>query len=95
MIANRLSQVQTALGEEFLKVLTLVVGISPTTAVPLFGSIVQRDFGIDTVLQVNAMVSIFSGDQHELRFGDVARINVNRALLRMIAGSGVCCFQVV
>ena len=92
---DRLSQVRSALTEERLKVLTLVVGISPAAAVPLFRTIVQGDFGIDAVLQVDAMVSIFGRDQHQLGFGDVARIDINRALLGVVDSRSVGSFQVV
>ena len=95
MISNRLSQVRPAPRKELLKIFALIVGIGPAAAVPLLGTVMQGDLGIDAVLQIDTVVSIFRRHQHQLGFGDVTRVDIDGATFGVIALSSVGKLQIV
>ena len=51
-----------------------IVGIGPAMVNPRFADVVQRYFGKDATLKIQAMVTVFGGRENQFGLGDVSTI---------------------
>lgn len=94
-ISVTVAQMKATLGEEFLKVGALIIGISPPAAAPCFAAIVQCDFGKNTVGDIEAVVAVLGRGEYKFGFADVAGIEVHRSLLWVVVLVSELDFQLI
>ncbi len=92
---GRRFQAIAALRKEQLEIGAAIVGVGPGAGLPGGAAERKSNFGIDPLPQIQSMGVILGRGQDELGEGDVAGIEIERALFGMVAEGGVVGFPPV